>query len=304
MYKIALFLSGILLSVACNINSDEDPEKDDNPNVPGTIYGLSTVSLEEAYSTLKTSLENNDQIGIVAEVDHAQNATSVSKELDPTKIIFFGNPNLGTPLMQENQLAGLDLPQKVLFYENEAKVFALYNSIDYLESRHALSNEESLMQISGALENLVGDAIKADVESSISKSVTASEGIVTVTSSQDFEATYENLKDIISENENLSILAELDHQANAQSIGMDLRPTRILIFGNPNLGTPLMQGAQTVGLDLPQKMLVWEDAEGAVHLSYNDPEFLKLRHGINGTDEEIQQITTALQNISNAAAGN
>lgn len=304
MYKIAIFLSSILLWGACNINSDEDPEKDDNPNIPGTIYGLSTVSLDEAYNTLKTSLENNDQIGIVAEVNHAQNASSVSKELDPTKIIFFGNPNLGTPLMQENQVAGLDLPQKVLFYEKNDKVFALYSSKDYLESRHALSGVESLSQISGALENLVGDAIKGDVESSISQSVTASEGIMTVTSTQDFEATYQSLKSIISGNENLSILAELDHQANAQSQGLELRPTRILIFGNPNLGSPLMQASQTAGLDLPQKILVWEDADEVVHLSYNDPAFLKLRHEINGSDDEIQQITDALHNISNAAAGN
>ncbi|WP_339901799.1 DUF302 domain-containing protein [uncultured Cyclobacterium sp.] len=304
MYKIALFLSFALLLTACNLNSDEDPEKDDNPEVPGTIYGSSTISLNEAYSTLKTSLENNNQIGIVAEIDHSQNAASINKDLGPTKIIFFGNPGLGTPLMQENQLAGLDLPQKVLFYENKDQVFALYNSTDYLASRHALGEVESLNQISVALENLVGDAFKNDLESSISKSVTASEGIETVTSSQNFETTYQSLQSIISGNENLSIIAELDHQANAHSKGLELRPTKIIIFGNPNLGSPLMQASQTAGLDLPQKILVWEDANEVVHLSYNDPAFLKERHEIKGSDDEIQQITDALHNISNAATGN
>lgn len=99
-------------------------------------------------------------------------------------------------------------------------------------------------------------------------------------------------------------MAELDHQANAQSRGLELRSTKIIIFGNPNLGTPLMQESQSIGLDLPQKILVWEDADGKVHLSYNDPEFLKIRHGINESDEEIQQISNALQNISEAAAAN
>lgn len=304
MYKIALFLSFTLFSTACNINSDEDPEEDTNPKVTGTIYGSSTISLDEAYSSFKTSLENNDQIGIVAEVDHSQNAASINKELGPTKIIFFGNPSLGTPLMQENQLAGLDLPQKVLFYENTDQVFALYNSTDYLASRHALKEVEYLNKISAALDNLVGDAIKSDLESSISKSVTASKGIITVTSSQNFETTYQSLQSIISGNDNLSIMAELDHQANAQSKGLDLRHTRILIFGNPNLGSPLMQASQTAGLDLPQKILVWEDADEVVHLSYNDPAYLKLRYEINRSDDEIQQITDALHNISNAAAGN
>ena len=304
MYNIALFLSFTLIFFGCNINSNDAPENEENPNVPGTIYGSSTISLEEAYGALKTALENNAQIGIVAEVDHAQNAGSISKELGPTKIIFFGNPNLGTPLMQENQLAGLDLPQKVLFYEDKGQVFAIYNSTEYLASRHALAGTENLNQISGALENLVGEAIKGELESSISQSVTASEGIINVTSSKEFEATYQSLKTIISGNENLSILAELDHQANAQSRGLELRSTKIIIFGNPNLGTPLMQESQSIGLDLPQKILVWEDADGKVHLSYNDPEFLKLRHGINESDEEIQQISNALQNISEAAAAN
>ncbi|EPR66384.1 DUF302 domain-containing protein [Cyclobacterium qasimii] len=303
MYKIISIFSCVLLMAACDVTSDNDPEKDINPNVTGTKFGLSTVSLDEAYNALKTSLDNNDQIGIVAEVDHSQNATSVGKELGTTKIIFFGNPNLGTPLMQKNQLAGLDLPQKVLFYSKEDTVFALYNSTDYLASRHALGGEPSLTQISAALENLVGGAIQNSLSSSVSQSVTANEGVETVTSSQDFEATYQSLQTIISGNENLTILAELDHQANAQSKGLELRPTKIIIFGNPNLGTPLMQASQTIGLDLPQKILVWEDADGAVHLSYNDPEFLRQRHQITGSDTEIEQITNALQNITNAAGG-
>jgi uncharacterized protein (DUF302 family) len=109
------------------------------------------------------------------------------------------------------------------------------------------------------------------MSSSIYQSVNENEGVVTVTSSQDFEATYQSLKATISANENLSLLAELDHRENAESRGLELRPTKVLIFGNPNLGTPLMQESQTIGLDLPQKILVWQNAEGAVHLSYNDP---------------------------------
>jgi len=171
-----------------------------------------------------------------------------------------------------------------------------------LESRYALNGVESLSQISGALENLVGAAIQNNISSSISQSVIENEGVVTVTSSQDFEATYQSLKGTISANENLSILAELDHQGNAESRGLELRPTKVLIFGNPNLGTPLMQESQTIGLDLPQKILVWQNAEGTVHLFYNDPEFLKQRHQITGRDTEIQQIATALGNLTNSAA--
>src|SRR5699024_8315040 len=84
-------------------------------------------------------------------------------------------------------------------------------------------------------------------------------GMVTVPSNNNIDETYQNLKDAIKSKDALSVIAELDHRQNAASVDMQLRPTRILMFGNPNLGTPLMQTSQTTGLDLPQKFLVYED---------------------------------------------
>lgn len=302
--KVIIYLFSIIfLIVSCNNNDNATQPSVDNPNITGTVYGNSAVPLNEAYNNLEGALEENGDISIIAEVDHAENASSAGMELDPTKIIYFGNPNLGTPLMQQNQLAGLDLPQKVLFYEKNNEVFALYSSSAYLESRYALQGAETLDQISGALEDLVGSAIENPVNSSDNQTVWESEGVETVESSNDFITTYANLKETISQNENLSIVAELDHQANAESVGMELRPTRIIMFGNPNLGTPLMQTSQTAGLDLPQKMLVWEDEEGVVNISYNDPDYLSGRHNISGRDTEIEQIATALENLANTAAG-
>ncbi|HAS46254.1 MAG TPA: hypothetical protein DCS93_37585 [Microscillaceae bacterium] len=128
-----------------------------------------------------------------------------------------------------------------------------------------------------------------------------STGIITKTSQQNFEATYQKLKNIIDNNPNLNIMLELDHQANAAKNGLDLRPTRIIVFGNPKLGTPLMQNAQTIGLDLPQKVLVYEEADGTVKVSYNDPLYLKGRHGLSETDEILSKVVGALDKITSAA---
>jgi len=78
----------------------------------------------------------------------------------------------------------------------------------------------------------------------------------------------------------LNVFARVDHAAGAAKVGKMLRPTEVLIFGNPQGGTPLMECAQSVGIDLPLKALVWEDAEGQVWLGYNDPAFLEQRHGV------------------------
>ncbi len=126
-------------------------------------------------------------------------------------------------------------------------------------------------------------------------------GIITKTSNQNFQDTYTKLKGIIHNKPNLKILLELDHQANAASVDLTLPPTKIIFFGNPKLGTPLMQSGSLTGLDLPQKILVTE-RNAVVSISYNDPNYLKDRHQITGQDEVLQKVITALDKITSAAS--
>lgn len=274
----------------------------DPPTATGILYFKSDLKMDVAYGNLKTALAGNEDIGVVKELDHSKNATSAAMELPPTQIIFFGNPKLGTPLMQENQLAGLDLPLKVLFYQDQATVFTVYNSTQYLASRYGVGAVESLPKIADALKKLLGTATNAQPVNTTDQDVGLHKGVVSVKSSTDFKTTYNKLKSSIQANANLSLMAELDHQQNAQSVGMELRPTKVLMFGNPKLGTPLMQSVRSIGLDLPQKMLVWEDADGAVFISYNTPAFLKAKHQLEGHAEELQQIIQALELLANTAA--
>jgi uncharacterized protein (DUF302 family) len=78
-------------------------------------------------------------------------------------------------------------------------------------------------------------------------------------------------------------------------------PTLLLIFGNPKVGTPLMLCSPSIAIDLPQKALIWEDADGKTWISYNDPQFLKLRHDTQGCDEVLQKVSTALGNFASKA---
>jgi uncharacterized protein (DUF302 family) len=100
----------------------------------------------------------------------------------------------------------------------------------------------------------------------------------------------------------ISILARIDHAAAAAEVGMTLRPTAVLIFGNPKAGTPLMQAAQTMGIDLPLKLLVWQDGEGRTWIGYNDPEWLARRHGVGG-NPVLGVMADALAAIAAEAGG-
>ncbi|MDT0686482.1 DUF302 domain-containing protein [Autumnicola psychrophila] len=306
MIKLNFLFVLFLMVGACSDDDDNKSIPDetvDPPTASGVIYFRSSVNFQNSYSNLKTALRDNENISVVQELNHSQNAASVNMDLAPTQIIFFGNPRLGTPLMQEDQLAGLDLPQRVLFYEEESEVFALYNSTDYLASRYEVADVESLPNIAEALNNLVSNAVNAEAKKNGSQEVELHDGIVSINSSLNFETTYNNLKSSIESNENLSIVAELDHQENAASVEIDLRPTKVIMFGNPNLGTPLMQSTRSIALDLPQKMLVWEGEDGTVTISYNSPEYLKKRHQMEGNQEQIEQISNALEMLANSAAG-
>lgn len=100
----------------------------------------------------------------------------------------------------------------------------------------------------------------------------------------------------------MAILTRIDHAAAAAKVGMELRPTEVLIFGNPKAGTPLMQAAQTIGIDLPLKALVWQDAAGKTWLAYNDPSWLAARHGADrGVEQSLAAMAAALAAVAKEA---
>ncbi len=100
----------------------------------------------------------------------------------------------------------------------------------------------------------------------------------------------------------MAVIARVDHAAAAATVGMTLRPTEVLIFGNPRGGTPLMQGVQTIGIDLPLKALVWQDDTGTTWLGYNDPAWLAERHGsLPGASGILDAMANALAAVAGAA---
>lgn len=128
-------------------------------------------------------------------------------------------------------------------------------------------------------------------------------GLIIKTSNHDFDTTYQKIHDIISANPNLKIILELDHSANAAKADLELLPTRIILFGNPKLGTPLMLANRTVSIDLPQKFIVYQEVSGAVKVAYNNPTYLQQRHNLEGKDEILGKVSGALDKISSAAIG-
>jgi len=100
----------------------------------------------------------------------------------------------------------------------------------------------------------------------------------------------------------MTVFARIDHAAGAAEVGLTLAPTELIIFGNARGGTPLMQTVQTVGIDLPLKALVWEDASGKTWLSYNEPAWIAQRHSVANAEQVVSKMAAALSAISRTAA--
>ena len=129
---------------------------------------------------------------------------------------------------------------------------------------------------------------------SLGLQASAADGLVAIKSPYSVDVTMQRFETIVKE-KGLKVFARIDHAAGAAQVGKSLRPTEVLIFGNPQGGTPFMECAQTVGIDLPLKALVWQDAASQVWLGYNDPVYLAKRH-------EVADCAVA-ENLGKALAG-
>jgi uncharacterized protein (DUF302 family) len=131
-------------------------------------------------------------------------------------------------------------------------------------------------------------------------SVSAESGLIHIKSSHDVKNTAQRLEASLKE-KGMIVFLRIDHSEGARKVEKKLRPTELVIFGNPKVGAPLMQCRQTVAIDLPQKALIWQDESGQVWLTYNDPQYLAMRHEINECKAVLNKVRNALKNFAQAA---
>ena len=131
-----------------------------------------------------------------------------------------------------------------------------------------------------------------------SMALNAENGIVNVAGKHSVDGTVEKLQGILQA-KGATLFALIDHSGEAEKVGLTMRPTKLLIFGSPKAGTPLMIAAPSVAIDLPLKMLVWEDGQGKVWISYNSPAYLRQRHGLPA---ELVQNISVVEGLAAKAA--
>lgn len=288
----ALVFALLLIPVATTASAQESGDV-------GLTVIESDMSFEDTWAAVAEALQANENITVLGQVDHGAAASVAGLDLDPNRVVFFGNPALGTPIMQASRSAALDLPQKIQVYETDGTAYVAYNSADYLGARHAASDVETLPTIAGALASFAATAtgLDADKPEASAGSIMAGQGVETTASDNDFETTWKLLTSAI-EASPANLAFSVDHGANANG---ELGNTRLAIFGNPAIGTPLMNDNPTIGIDLPLKIVVWEDVKGETKVTATDPSFLGNRHDIGEAADSLTAAVGAINNFVTAA---
>jgi uncharacterized protein (DUF302 family) len=132
-------------------------------------------------------------------------------------------------------------------------------------------------------------------------SANAADGVINVESSYNVKDTADRMENVLQE-KGMTVFNRIKHSEGASKVGIELRDTELILFGNPKVGSPLMKCEQSVAIDLPQKALIWEDTEAKVWISYNDPRYLEKRHNITGCEEVLAKVEKALAGIAKTAA--
>ncbi len=244
-------------------------------------------SVPEAVKSIKSILEQQG-MEIVGVIDHAANANKVGLNLAATQLILFHDYRLGKKLLKRNLKSGIDLPMKILVYEDSdtGTIKLLYNSAGYLSDRH---------------KRIIKDRFLSHLNKRLSQFGSLENGLVTIDSKLSVKETVKKLKTVLLDN---GFFIPFTIDFNKKPYTRKIKPAKLIVFGNPTIGTQLMQNQQSIGLHLPQKFLVWKDKRRKVHITYNDPVFLGKRHGLQGLDTLLGNIANRVGQLANKGAGN
>ncbi len=263
-----------------------------------TGHGIVTIILEDktdvssAVAELTAELEQQG-FTIPLVVNHSAAAENVNLDLAPNQVIFARPPKLlEKRLLRKSNTIGLDLPFKFLVFEDDGNIKLSVNTLGYLIDRHKIHIKDLVLRLTT---KLLTQFNTTDNEK---------QGLITVKSSQSVKDTIQALQNAISANPAAGIPLILEYGTKNKNHGRYKKSFPILlVFGNPNVGTPLMQTDPRIGIDLPLKFLVWKDKAGQVNITYNDPIFIAKRINLQGQNNRLEAIATALNNLALIASG-
>ena len=243
------------------------------------------VEPDRLFQIVEANVREQTEFDVIADIDHARLAAKAGSPMPPAHVLIWSDPELDAAILQHNPLAAVDLPLRILAFEdqNTGKAAVIVNSYDYMAQRHSLPDDQRLRAryttaITRALDGVPEDAIAA-----LPTDAKLDPGLVTLDSPYDFAATEERIMEAINAQSDTVTFGTVDFTERSKKSGVILQPMRLLLFGGPGPGGRAMKSAPTLGLDaFCQKMLIWQDDDGGVHVTFNDLLTIAARQQVSG----------------------
>ncbi len=287
---ISSFILAFIVSFSVTADIDTTPRQ-----------GIKTITLEDASNVSDTIAELEFELEkqgfiIPLTVNHSGAAASIDLDLAPNQVIFARPPKfLEKRLLQKSDTIGIDLPLKILVFEDDDGSIKLsVNTLGYLIDRHNIGMRDFVLRMT---DKLIEQFSTSDDEGN---------GLISIESLQSVDDTVQSLQDAISVNPSVRIPLILDYKnSNTKRRHRKFQKSFpiLIVFGNPNVGTPLMQADPRMGIDLPLKFLVWKNQQDQVNITYNDPHFIAGRINLQGQNERLDAIANTLKKLAMAGAG-
>lgn len=247
------------------------------------IPAAQTVSdkVDHAHITVEKKIIEYREI---VKLDHHRMAEKNGAETPPAIVsIFTDDSIIVSELLAKSQLIGVDMPFKLLAYTepNSEEAFYAYTSAEFIQRRHNLTDVD-LTEYKEVIDAIVAQLPQDSVSSTDSSTVDKGFGIIEIESDYDFDTTLTNIREFVHDNQTNRWFSEIDLQKDAKGFDISIAPTFLCLFGVPEVGAEAMYNATKIGLDaFCQKVLIYEDTDGLVHVAFNDPtEFGELYYGV------------------------
>jgi len=262
----------------------------------GLVSVSGTRSVEQTLDRIEAKLKEDEGQSIVARIDHAD---GTGGDLQPTEGIVFGDPADTAPLLRRNQLAGLDLPLSVLAWDEAADeaTEVVHTTPEYTAARHGLLGAPELRRIDATLQGLVEEGAGLGTTPDVGAGrPAAAAGVVTRGVDGDVDEVVRQIERA-AESSKLDVIDVIDHRRDARREGERLRPTTLLLISDPRSEEELTSSKRTFAVDLPLRVLVYEDVRGETRVAYNEPAYLARRHLVTGEERAVRRLGEQLEKL-------
>lgn len=239
----------------------------------GPVPAARHVEPDKLFQALEGNVRANPRLEIIADIDHSRLAAQAGSSMPPAHVLIWSDPELEAAILKQAPLAAIDLPLRALAYEDQdsGRASVIANNFEYLVNRYGLDDQGALRDRYESAIATAMDGISQGAIAQFPSDAMPDDGLVTLDSPFDYATTEKRIRQAIDAQSDTVHFGVVDFAARSRKYGVDLRPLQLMLFGGPGPGGQAMASAPTLGLDaFCQKLLIWEDAEGVVHVTFND----------------------------------